>query len=246
MSKRDRRREGGASFRSESNGQGLTLADVSASIYGFENVQHSDELTVVDGGTFQFRGFQLTKVGFELPEGRAISADDFSDLGELLFALDGSIQWLIGDWLLHGEDRPEWGDRYEAVIQHTGKSYSTLTGYKSIARKIPFCRRQQNLSYSHHVEVANANLDDETSWELLQHAAEQNWSVRVLRAQLAAMTGELPPLASPSPLADRANRRRLNRVWRAVESERFDTLDAADLDALSRWLDEVRKRVRGR
>jgi hypothetical protein len=246
MSKRDRRREDGTSFRSDTNNQGMTLADVSASIYGFENLQHSDELTVVDAATFQFRNFQLSRVGFEMPTGALVTADDFADLGDLLFALDGSIQWLIGDWLLHGEDRPEWGDKYESVIQRTGKSYSTLTGYKSISRKIPFCRRQQNLSYSHHVEIANANLDQETCWQLLQRAASESWSVRVLRAELSHIAGELPASLSPSPLADRANRKRLDRIWRAVEKEQWDTVKPADLDAIARWLDEIRTRLRKR
>lgn len=83
-----------------------------------------------------------------------LSFDDWQGVGEFLERAESGVQWWIGDWLNYGEGQQEWGDKYEQAIGMFNRDYSTVSTYKSVAAKVEFCRRKQNLSWSHHATVA--------------------------------------------------------------------------------------------
>src|SRR5687767_11563397 len=62
---------------------------------------------LVQDGTLVVHDFQFTPTGLIAPEN--FSEEVWKQIGILLFKLEGSIQWLIGDWLAYGED-VKWGD----------------------------------------------------------------------------------------------------------------------------------------
>jgi hypothetical protein len=95
--------------------------------------------------------------------------------------VDKSLGWWIGDWARAGE---KWGDKYEAVIEATGLAYQTVANAKSVAEKFDFYRRRENLTYTHHAEVAA--LPPERADELLSIAEKERWSVRRLREEVGA------------------------------------------------------------
>ncbi|HSH45129.1 MAG TPA: LmbU family transcriptional regulator [Longimicrobiales bacterium] len=118
---------------------------------------------------------RLTPAGLELPPDLAY--DDWEDVGRSLRAIEGAVQWWIGDWLNYGERK--YGERYTQAIEATGYAYDTLAGAAYVARQIESCRRRQNLSWSHHKEVAA--LDPPEQDALLSAAADGEWSRNELR-----------------------------------------------------------------
>ena len=73
---------------------------------------------------------------------------------------------MIGDWLVYGEHT--YGEMYAQALDATGFSYGTLANQVYVAQRFDFSRRRENLSFSHHQEVAA--LPPEEADELLDRA----------------------------------------------------------------------------
>jgi hypothetical protein len=46
------------------------------------------------------------------------------------------------------------GEKYAQAVEVTGKSYQSIADAKWVADRVELSRRRENLSWSHHVEVA--------------------------------------------------------------------------------------------
>jgi phage N-6-adenine-methyltransferase len=117
---------------------------------------------------------RATEVGLELPDN--LSFEEWQGLGETLQGVERSVQWWLGDWAAYGK---RYGDKYEAAIEATGKSYSTVRMAKNVADRFEYARRRANLGWSHHREVAY--LEPQEADVLLGTAEREGWSVRQLR-----------------------------------------------------------------
>lgn len=133
-------------------------------------------LRIKDDGTMRFGRFTLTRVGFLPPE----NADelDWQQLGEMLFSLEGALQWLIGDYLLH---ETQWGDT-DKVAEQFGREVVTLYDYKKVAKAIPFENRHEALTFGHHKVIMSLPEDEQHQWLLT--AVNEGWSVAQLRNAL--------------------------------------------------------------
>lgn len=56
------------------------------------------------------------------------------------------------DLLRFGENK--YGDKYTNAVDATECDYQTLSNAKPVAEKVEIYRRRENLSWSHHAEVA--------------------------------------------------------------------------------------------
>jgi len=121
--------------------------------------------------------FSLTPTGMVI-DGQP-TADEWDQAGDMLSQAHGALQWWIGDWLLCGEGRPEWGDKYTEACEKFGREYSTLASYKNVATSVEFCVRTQNLSWEHHKIVAPFTKPQQKKW--LKKAEKEGWSVSELR-----------------------------------------------------------------
>jgi hypothetical protein len=63
----------------------------------------------------------------------------------------GHIGFRIGDTLNFGNAK--YGEKYQRLINQTGRAYSTLAGYAEVARQIPLGRRIIGLNFSVHREI---------------------------------------------------------------------------------------------
>jgi hypothetical protein len=99
---------------------------------------------------------------------------------EFIKRAESGVQWWIGDWLLYGEGKPEWGDRYEAACELFGREQDAIKQYKSISKAFELCTRVNNLSWSHHREVASEEPSRRT--RLLQEAVDAGESLEPFRA----------------------------------------------------------------
>lgn len=144
------------------------------------------------GGHLTVGAFTLTDLGLQV-DGNA-SQDDWAKIGEMLFKLEGSIQWLIGDWLAFGEN-VEWGD-ITVIADALGKDRNTLYGYVSVCREFDMLRRRNILSFGHHREVMGYDPDHQDI--ALAYAAENKLSVAAFRKWLKEQQGKAEPPALPA------------------------------------------------
>ncbi len=106
-------------------------------------------------GSFEFGDIGLRVVGDP-------TFNEWLQCGQLLLTANRAIQFWVGDWLNYGEQR--WGEMYTQAIDMTGYDYQTLANEKYIASRIDFYRRRENLSFSHHAEVAALPPEEQDYW----------------------------------------------------------------------------------
>lgn len=144
-------------------------------------------------GTLTVQGFQLSPTGLIAPE--TITSDAWVDVGRLLAKLEGSLQWLIGDWIVFGESI-RWGD-IPALAQELGFAVQTLYDYASVCRKVQFSTRIENLSFAHHRLVMSMTPDFQTY--ALKFAAHNKYSVAEFRKWIKA---DMPEEGLPESTAN--------------------------------------------
>lgn len=122
--------------------------------------------------------FRVTRLGLVLTD--VPEYDEWAAMGLQLQGLARSLHWLSGDWLNIGER--EYGETYAQAIEATGYSAQTLMNAKYVCSRIPIERRRENLSYSHHAEVASLPAEEQEAW--LDMAEKEGWSRSELRKQV--------------------------------------------------------------
>lgn len=100
--------------------------------------------------------------------------------GRRLGSLGRTVGWWIGDWLRFGN--AAYGEKYVRASRITGYDVQTLMNMTYVATSIEPSRRRENLSWSHHAEVAALSADEQESW--LSLAEEKHFSVHDLRLEV--------------------------------------------------------------
>ena len=85
-----------------------------------------------------------------------------------------------------------YGETYAQALDATDYSYQTLMDSKWISGRIKFSRRRENLSFSHHKEVAALDPEEQTFW--LQRAEDEGWTRNELRRAIKEQS-TLEPVA---------------------------------------------------
>jgi hypothetical protein len=119
------------------------------------------------------------------------TVENWEQVCELLFAMEGRMNVLIGDALWIGEN--QWGRTYQQVASTTGYKVDSLYNMKSVMERIDFSLRNEKLLFYHYVLVASLEYDDQAYW--LGQAVENSWSISQMRK---AMAGNPPPLSKPT------------------------------------------------
>lgn len=124
-------------------------------------------------------GITLTERGLIFPS-TPLSYEQWSDLGRRLGRFHIASTLAIGDWINYGES--SFGQKYKKALKTTGLEYQALADIAYTARRIAVSRRRENLSISHHREVAKLDPEDQEKW--LKTAEEEKLTRRVLRASI--------------------------------------------------------------
>lgn len=178
--------------------------------------------------------FSITSTGIQFNE--ELSFDEWDSLGQKLAPIGKSIGFIIGDWINYGEGR--YGEKYEEALGRTGLTYSTLSGYAYVARRVQFCCRQQNLGFEHHAVVAKLkNLDEQRHW--LDMAVKHKLSKRRLRksinfGRLATEEEVQGDPADKGVVTHLALINRLIRWWKQTTAD----------DPVDQWDEEQRENVK--
>jgi hypothetical protein len=169
-------------------------------------------------------GCKADDYGLVLPAG--LPMEGWATIGRLLGRQQHALQWRIGDWWNYPHS---YGDRLAIVESEAwdGPDYSTCAHAGRVANAFEFCRRRQNLTFTHHLEVAH--LPAEQADQLL------DWCEETL-----ATTGKPRPTRV---LREEINRRveRITSGWPATATvEREVTLAVVHAPA---WPQEEREIV---
>jgi hypothetical protein len=124
------------------------------------------------------QGILMTPTGAVIDED--ITIDEFCDGLKNCQALANSSMWTLGDLLVYGESRGEWGEMYTQALDLTQKSYSTLTQAMHISKQYPMEERNADVSWSHHREAASIKNRDERQ-AVLKQAAGEGWTREQVR-----------------------------------------------------------------
>lgn len=109
--------------------------------------------------------FVLTPRGLQI--NGAPTFAEWAAYGQTLWDMRSAIQWAIADWIQYGEHA--YGEKYVQALDQTRVSYQTLRNYVWTATRFPVSRRRDNLSFSHHQELA-AVADTAKQDEILDRA----------------------------------------------------------------------------
>lgn len=147
----------------------------------------------VQGDAIMVHGFQLTPNGLLAPQD--VDRETWEQVGSLLHRLEGSIQWLIGDWLVYGENLA-YGE-LQARVEAAGHNYQTIRNYMVVCRAFELYRRRYNLSFGHY--HAAASLPEDQQDQALTYAQENNLSVAAFRKLVRqAIDGQAETPALPA------------------------------------------------
>jgi hypothetical protein len=132
------------------------------------------------------RAIEPSRIGLRFPDD--LTYDVWLEVGDRLKLIDQASRWWWGDWLNYRGG--EWGSKYTEALETSGGDYGDLRNMKYVAGAIELSRRRDNLSWSHHQEVAALDPHDQDAW--LDRAESEHLTREKLRA---AMRG---PRALPS------------------------------------------------
>jgi hypothetical protein len=125
-------------------------------------------------------GARATKVALDLPD--ELAFENWEAIGRVVVRVEPVTAWWIGDWINFGF--AVYGQKYEEALEQTGLNYGTLRNIAYVCDHVDVSRRRDNLSFSHHREIVS--LPREEQDEFLERAERAGWSVRRLRAEVAA------------------------------------------------------------
>lgn len=111
-----------------------------------------------------------------------LSFEEWCEAGQRLGQMAEAIQWWIGDWLNYGSTT--YGEKYLKALDATGYDYGSLRNMASIAGEFDLSRRRDNLSWSHHADVASLDPIQQESY--LDQAEAHGWSRQQLRSALGS------------------------------------------------------------
>lgn len=128
------------------------------------------------------------------------SITEWLQVGERLRKIEKHIQFAIGDWLNYGKSR--YGEMYSQALEETDYTKGALRDFAWVSRQVAPSLRKDNLTFSHHKEVAAFTTEDnkpdvEKQQEWLEKAAigdgEKPWSVSTLRNAIKDAKQEADP-----------------------------------------------------
>lgn len=142
---------------------------------------------LIASGSFEFCATEIRVTGDP-------SFEEWEAVGEWLTTVRESIHWWIADWVNWGEQR--FGERaaqgisarVNAAANATGWKPETIQQYARVGRQIPKERRREDVSFSHHRDVAHLPAEEQTAW--LARAAREDLSTDRMRAELRAEKGD--------------------------------------------------------
>lgn len=176
----------------------------------------------------------------EAQHGGVLTIDEARDVARALGAMARGHQWWVGDLLVYGEQ--QFGEEFAQLEAELELEPRTAANWRWVADKVAATRRREDLSWSHHAEVARLKPNQQKA--LLAWAADEHATVRELRIRVAIehppAPGEpSPPLPGIPPAEESEIQRLIERVERSLAG------NLVDLDDVRELLQLVKRLTRG-
>jgi hypothetical protein len=158
-----------------------------------------------------------SRCGLDLPD--STTFDEWLEVGTRLRAMEQSVWWWIGDWLLFGEHT--FAERFAKAVELTGHSPELLKEARKVAAAYPTDERREGVSWSHY-RIASS-LPAVQRRDIIRQAEAHDWTCRDTRHAVARIAAGIEEgegaqgLALPKP-ADFVPR----RVGKLVEAAFMD------------------------
>lgn len=162
-------------FQKAREARGKTVPDVSQIIQRPQQSVTAPVARLVNG-VIPAEGFDITPTGLVMKPNATV--DNWVDVGQMLFSIEGRIEMTIGDFLNLGESHFNYP--IEAVADELGRDVSSLRKYAWIAGKVK--TRYDGLFYSHYELVAAMPEKDQEKWLLA--AISNKWTVKELKEEI--------------------------------------------------------------
>jgi hypothetical protein len=171
--------------------------------------------------------------------------------GEKLGASASDNCWLIGEWMLEGEEaflppmpkakkaRREWSagkmQRWEKLIAEaasaTGLRDSTIKQYARVVRRGV---RVKELTFAHHLEVMRCKqivnnkrkFDPYVAKDILKDAVKKNWTVAQTRAEVSRLFPTSAAVVPNETHLDKAKRLLKSIIQQVPKNEQLSFMDA--------------------
>ena len=170
----------------------------------------------------------ITRIGLQVTSD--LSFEEWQSMASRFGAAMSSAAFVIGDWLVYGEDHfrgqkrlPGFEDEsignrrvsteiYGEALRLTGLDRSTLVTYAYVSRRVPSSLRNEQLSWEHHKAVAKLNEDGQQRWlRIAQDEGDEEYgAVATRRLRKSITAGRL--LTAEEMISDPADRGRLNHI----------------------------------
>ena len=137
---------------------------------------------------------------------KKLDFDEWEQVGTYMREMNRAIGFVLGDWLNWGEET--YGEKYSQAFDgdSTEFEYQTLRNYAWVCAAIPMKRRRESLSFSHHMEVAACEPDQQDA--LLTQAEEEGWNTKELRRAVSDLRVSEGQKALPAAKFDE-----IKQVW---------------------------------
>lgn len=123
-----------------------------------------------------------------------LSFEQWTDIGRKVGRVTRTSLFLVGDWLVYGQNRWNNGQRFEkmpeeqrqqylAAMKDTGLEMRTLQNAAYVARNVPYDQRRPHLTFEHHYTVAKVK-DEGQREDWLKKADKLGLSTRRLRKSI--------------------------------------------------------------
>jgi hypothetical protein len=126
------------------------------------------------------RQSELTHVGWVANE--HLPYEEWLRMGSRFGAAARGAGWWVGDWVLFGTAR--YGSKYTLAARVTSYDAQTLMNMVYVVSRFEISRRREDLSWSHHAELAALEIDEQEHW--LDRATAERLSVRDMRELMTA------------------------------------------------------------
>lgn len=110
----------------------------------------------------------ITPTGLRLLD-ENMTLEELEAIGRWLGRVRTITNFALGDWWNFGE--AVHGEAFAQVMEATGVSYDTMNRYARVCRSIVPSRRRADLTFTHHMEVAPLDPQQQEFW-LTRSAAE--------------------------------------------------------------------------
>jgi len=145
-------------------------------------------------------GFTLTPTGCVI-EGEP-TLEEYGGALERCGRLANATHWALGDLIVYGEGRGDWGESYSQYIDLTSRSFQTISQAVRVSKAFPPGASREcadRISWSHHREVLRA--PDDSRMRLLREACAYDWSRDELRVAVTDLLASLAPVVIEIPPA---------------------------------------------